>query len=633
MNSEADAATATATTITSITTVDDAGLYAGLLGTAFTLGRCVSFGAWKALRHSSTTIITGTTTTSTRRSTTGGIKRSLLWSLLLSALCSLWFGMSHTFLSAILARFCLGLSNSISGSVKRGAIELEQQRQRQQQQQQQQQTEEEENEPEGAPRTGTGTGGGETGIIVGMEEMITARVLAVMHWGSVIGPLAGGILSNAGTYSEDTIVPDVIEVPYPFLLPNAVGALLCFISMITILFFFHIDDDNIDMEIQQPNHHHDDPGIIATATPGETQSLVKHDNSNINTSNQYQQRRTSMQVMKTVWKERQQTSTRWHLVAYYAFSFVVVCIDEALPLFLIARSSGPGLSPKEIGFILATAGFVMIVVTTTASSQQQHNPPRFGLYSILRLAAIMGTVPCVLFPFMLFMNGGIYHPSYSSTSMISQLLDNNNNKTKHHKNSEEIALGSPGAIDWLSFLFLILVIGCLRSFQSAYFTWIGVATSRTVPPQQRDDVARIMTHGALYARAVAPAIAGVLVWWFMSETKLHEGDAIALWTIIGLVLGLPAATLTFYLHEENVAEKSNKNRTKQQEMYLEKRQKNQPAYERLWEVYYKNNDKDSAEIMTTTIGSKLKHVIQKVANHIFMRNNDWTSKTTLYCAN
>lgn len=88
-------------------TVDSVGWYAGLLGTAFTTGRCLSFIPWK------------------RRRKTGGVKNTLLLSLFLSAICSLWFGMSRTFLGALVARFFLGFSNTLSGCVKRIAIDAE----------------------------------------------------------------------------------------------------------------------------------------------------------------------------------------------------------------------------------------------------------------------------------------------------------------------------------------------------------------------------------------------------------------------------------------------------------------------------------------------------------------------------
>jgi len=93
-------------------TVDSVGIYAGLLGSAFTLGRCLSFVPWSLLRKQHLLHM-------------GGIKPTLLLSLAMSAVCSLAFGMAPTYGQACLTRFLLGLSNTLSGSVKRAAMDQE----------------------------------------------------------------------------------------------------------------------------------------------------------------------------------------------------------------------------------------------------------------------------------------------------------------------------------------------------------------------------------------------------------------------------------------------------------------------------------------------------------------------------
>lgn len=75
--------------------VDNAGIYAGMLGAALTLGRFLGFVSWKVLRN------------------VFGGKRALVLSLLLTGLASLWVGLSITFSRAILARFFQGISNGL----------------------------------------------------------------------------------------------------------------------------------------------------------------------------------------------------------------------------------------------------------------------------------------------------------------------------------------------------------------------------------------------------------------------------------------------------------------------------------------------------------------------------------------
>lgn len=158
------------------------------------------------------------------------------------------------------------------------------------------------------------------------------------------------------------------------------------------------------------------------------------------------------------------------------------------------------------------------------------------------MAALLGSVPCVLVPVMLALNGGTY---YSVTSVAQP----ESNDELLPGAAGGLDLGRPGHLSWGSFVFLAGLVGILRVFCAKYFALIGVATGRTVAPVHKDAAARIMTLGALIARAVAPAVAGIVVSLFMSRWQSHEGAALALWCVNGLFLGLGAAAFSFRLHE------------------------------------------------------------------------------------
>jgi MFS family permease len=87
-----------------IITVDNVGIYAGLLGSVFTLGRFIGFIPWKLVRNSF------------------GGKYTLMLSLFLTGIASIWVGMAQSYTSVVIARFIQGISNCISGCVKRAAI-------------------------------------------------------------------------------------------------------------------------------------------------------------------------------------------------------------------------------------------------------------------------------------------------------------------------------------------------------------------------------------------------------------------------------------------------------------------------------------------------------------------------------
>jgi hypothetical protein len=244
-------------------------------------------------------------------------------------------------------------------------------------------------------------------------------------------------------------------------------------------------------------------------------------------------RNEDIESWKEIWKSR---NTRNHLIAYWSFSFVVVCVEEALPLFLIARLAGPGLSPEQIGWVLSTAGFLVLISQALAAERILTEEQGLGFYPGLKVASVMGNVPSVLVPIMLVLNGGTYY----SLSTLSP---------KEAETGEESLLGPPGTLSWTSFVFLVLLTGYLRVFSYSYFAVIGMATGRTVPGCHRDEVARIMTLGALYMRAVAPVFGGALVSIFMESSDSTANSAWGLWSVIGLVLGLGAAALTFRLRE------------------------------------------------------------------------------------
>ena len=57
-----------------------------------------------------------------------------------------------------------------------------------------------------------------------------------------------------------------------------------------------------------------------------------------------------------LWKRKRMRS---HLIAYWLYSFVIICIDEAFPLFCMSKSGGLGISEAVIGKVLSASGLVL----------------------------------------------------------------------------------------------------------------------------------------------------------------------------------------------------------------------------------------------------------------------------------
>lgn len=532
-----------------VVTVDNVGWYAGWLGTAFTTGRCLSFVPWKWWRHHNN-------------------KSALLTSLALSTICSLWFGLSETFVCALLARFCLGLSNTLSVCVKRIAIDH--------------------------ARIAALQAAQDLGSSIReheedhhhRRELAPSKVLGMMWWGSAIGPVVGGMLSNPGTFHQETLLPDRIEKRYPFFLPNFVAAVFCIVSMIGVYFF-------IDTSETDPNNVNAEKTSLSTPG-GERRPLLSggKDDDRGDNSDENEKQISDWDAFKIIWKGR---DSRQFMLAYWTFSFVAVCINEGLPLFLIARLSGPGLSPLTIGWILSLGAVQSAFRHTFAVDRilSREGNGGIGLYPSLRVISILGSVPSVLVPVMLVINGGTYFDLVGTTVSTDDLVNDHNDLS---------GLGEPGHINIGAFIFLVILVGACGTFSSMYFALIGVAGGRTVPPRFRDQVARIDTLGALFARAVAPVVAGGIVAAFM--TTNNGGDAVWLWCVFGLLFGMGAVSFTFQLHTpggEEGSEETAEDRSGRS-LYLNARQGDR-EFAKLWEVHY---DKGSE-----TVGAKWRRIARK----------------------
>lgn len=156
--------------------VDSVGWYAGLLGTAFTSGRFLSFVAWRRIRYHFMSV-----------------KQALMLSLALSAICSVWFGLSRTYLQALLARLFLGISNALSGCIKR--ITMDRAIAAHTEKKIKQETNDDEEGENGDNNNNKDNKQRE-------EELAPAFVLSIMMWGSALGPCVGGMFANPGTYSK-----------------------------------------------------------------------------------------------------------------------------------------------------------------------------------------------------------------------------------------------------------------------------------------------------------------------------------------------------------------------------------------------------------------------------------------------
>eukprot|EP00534_Pseudo-nitzschia_fraudulenta_P009109 CAMPEP_0201154114 /NCGR_PEP_ID=MMETSP0851-20130426/14377_1 /ASSEMBLY_ACC=CAM_ASM_000631 /TAXON_ID=183588 /ORGANISM="Pseudo-nitzschia fraudulenta, Strain WWA7" /LENGTH=873 /DNA_ID=CAMNT_0047431429 /DNA_START=290 /DNA_END=2908 /DNA_ORIENTATION=+ len=496
-----------------VVTVDNVGIYTGMLGAAFTFGRFLGFVPWKIARNLL------------------GEKNALILSLLLTGLASLRVGLATTFKGALVARLVQGVSNCISGSVKRGAINATHNMM--------------------SERSASSNGSSKPPEDIG-DANPQAPILSVMWWGTALGPVVGGLLSDPGFLGSYFGLDSASEwySRYPYLLSNAFSALLCWLSMLCVAIFTN-----------------EQPQDSISGSLGEKRPLLGPPSGSVRS------------VVKTtaprLWKSFSKLWTlnkdaRYHLIAYWSFSFVVVCYDEALPLFLITskESTGMGLSEGRVGLLLSATGLIVAIAHHSALDNffDIENGAKGGMYRILGACAFLGNVPAALIPLSLILNtydyGGI--------------------------DSNEASL--LGLNRW-AFLYLVVLVSFLRGAASLYFSLIGMATGRTLRVVHKDEAARIMTIGALLVRSFAPLVAGALLSllmapssssWTSTLSPLHSSWMV--WIVIGIVFGLSSATISLILARGRMSQIELK--TEKRRSYIEDRVSMTGPVSESWEEYY-----------------------------------------------
>lgn len=373
---------------------------------------------------------------------------------------------------------------------------------------------------------------------------------------------------------------------YPYLLPNLFSAGLCWLSMICVALFTK-STPLTTIPIPASKDVDAYGGLMSTLIQvGETRPLLAPPIRTVKgVPNPLMQLWNSFLKL---WNNNK--AAKLHLIAYFSFSFVVVCIDEALPLFLIMNKdcTGFGLSEGHIGGLLSASAIIVAVFHHYALVEHlfdvsigNKNGTNDGMYRTLNTGAILGIVPAVFIPLCLLLN----NTNRSNT---------NNNSDSNSNSASSTLLGMTPS----SFLFLVALVAVLRASATVYFGSIGVATSKTLRVVHRDDASRIMTMGTLFIRSLAPIIAGAVVSEFMSSCSYWT-----VWTVIGLFFGSAAAAMTVRLGNGNIRGGSSGGilLSEQQRTYLAKKGK---RFTKLWEKY---EEKETTK--ARSIGTRMKNYI------------------------
>ena len=318
---------------------ENAGAYAGWIASSFMLGRAISsysWGKWADIY---------------------GRRTILCASLALSGLFSILFGMSQTFGSALVCRGFLGVSNGIIGTTKTLMSELA-----------------ENNEA--------------------LETRGMALVVGMRGFGFLVCPAIGGSLAEV--VKQYPTAAWVIRFEpflsrFPFLLPNIVGAIFCIASFIMVKLCvketlpadrLHPPTEIVGEclglcrrmlcipRIRQQEEHEliKETSLIPNYTLNSLKEDDEEENSNERSHSRHAQQHRKHNngnadqpvTMATIWSR---PDTRRHLIIYWVYSFVIISVDEAFPLFCISKQAGLSLSEAAIGKILSISGLIFVTMS------------------------------------------------------------------------------------------------------------------------------------------------------------------------------------------------------------------------------------------------------------------------------
>ena len=283
----------------------------------------------------------------------------------------------------------------------------------------------------------------------------------------------------------------------------------------------HVDVEEEDCVKEAQMAHSESCLMLATASP--RSSIARLRKSLVHTEDAISQAVDSLQketeatapppaTLSSLWS---QENTRNYLIVYWLYSFLVVAVDEAFPLFCISHEAGLGFSEGTIGKILSGAGLLFAVCQYFVYAAIVDT---FGLRRSIQIGVCISSPLIFLIP-------------------ISLLLNDNM---------------SDGNWTWQTFAFLSVLLGVYRIFGLVFFSSVTVATNRTVHASHRATMNGLSMLGGSITKGLGPTFAGVLVAFCASSGIFTpKVGAIIIFVVLGLVGCFTAAMSLCMLQDDD----------------------------------------------------------------------------------
>ena len=361
---------------------DSAAQYAGLIASAFMVGRATTsiFWGWAADRY--------------------GRTFTLYASLILSCICSLLFGIvTRSFAAAVFVRFLLGCSNGIMSTIKTVVSEICADNER-------------------------------------AEARTMSLVVGMWGWGFLVSPVVSGALAepvkqypDADWLNEGTLAGAVLR-KYPFLLPNIFGAAVCLLGTALIRLFVHetlpVNQRHslmVDLRRMYASYQSCFPGYryeslpVLKAHDSDHNWTMEEDDKMEHISRPAVTETTSSSSMMSILSQK---DTRDCLFLYWGYSFVSLTVDEAFPLFCLSHTAGFGIPEKEIGKIMSCSGLIFALTQYCVYSFVYNYCG--GLMASIKVGTVLSAPAMLLMPVSLLLNRGAETLRWSTFFFLAILL-------------------------------------------------------------------------------------------------------------------------------------------------------------------------------------------------------------------
>mmetsp|Transcript_25485 Transcript_25485/g.70385 ORF Transcript_25485/g.70385 Transcript_25485/m.70385 type:complete len:552 (+) Transcript_25485:1-1656(+) len=229
---------------------------------------------------------------------------------------------------------------------------------------------------------------------------------------------------------------------------------------------------------------------------------------------------------------------RNHLIVYWMEAFCLVALDEAIPLFLLARESGLALSAKAIGVVLSASSGLYCVSQYFVYCELVD---WLGIYgSIKACFGLAGPLIAALPVVLLFKDKGAVVGA-TKLQMPSSTDDYASFSWTSFSNSsaEDSSTGGLTAchdLTWASLIYLSILLAAYRTFCLTAISSLTIALNRICVPEHRETLNRSNVYGSSITKTLGPAFGSIVVAFCLSSGLFGSATLAATFVFIAFAI-------------------------------------------------------------------------------------------------